>query len=64
MSLPLLLSAKPLRFSVITAEDPYIVARFVPRPSIVLSAKETVEQFTLLECYIRSLFVFDVVSNA
>ena len=46
-TLSLLLSARPSRLTFVTAEDPYIVAMFLPCPSIVLSARETVEQFTL-----------------
>jgi hypothetical protein len=47
-ALPFLLSAGPSRLPVVPAVEPYIVARFLPCPSIILSAKVTEEQFTLL----------------
>lgn len=47
-TLPLLFSARFSPLTFVTAEDPHIVAMCLPCPSIVLSARETVEQFTLL----------------
>jgi len=47
-TLPLLLSARSSPLTPIMVEDPDIVGMFLPCPSIVLSARETVEQFTLL----------------